>query len=311
MRFDETWHRLRDWTSGQAASERLAAQVLLASGFAGLDPSHPLGGPDGGADARCTKDGRTWTMAAHFPRGQQAWGAIKSKFQSDLDAARAKGCDGFAFVTNQELTLGEREDLTGLAAPTLLDLFHLERITALLDTPPLAEVRKQFLDIDIHAGASSEQVDHLHLELEKTKAHLEALQTGGDSFCYAMLYHFDMALGIAQQFVVIRKGKYVLHDVRLRILDMDSRATVLERPWGEINAPADFLFVKWKLPEAVYYRVFFHARNGSWTQDLILRRSAKAGCWLAATRVKARKGDVVHEQVDGGFVSEFSEPLWR
>ena len=39
-RWDETWHRLLDWTSGQAPSERLSAQVLLADGFSCLDPSH-------------------------------------------------------------------------------------------------------------------------------------------------------------------------------------------------------------------------------------------------------------------------------
>ena len=29
-----------------------------------------------------------------------------------------------------------------------------------------------------------------------------------------------------------------------------------------------------------YYRIFFHARNGNWNQDMIL----KVSCWLAATR---------------------------
>ena len=50
-RWDETWHRLRDWTNGQAPSERLAAQILLSVGYTGLDPSHPLGGKDGMKDA--------------------------------------------------------------------------------------------------------------------------------------------------------------------------------------------------------------------------------------------------------------------
>ena len=49
-RTDETWHRLREWTAGSAAAERLAAQVLLADGYTSVDPSHPLGGPDGGKD---------------------------------------------------------------------------------------------------------------------------------------------------------------------------------------------------------------------------------------------------------------------
>ena len=58
-RTDETWHRLREWTSAQPPSERLAALVLEASGYQEIDPSHPLGGPLGslsGSDAtyRCT-----------------------------------------------------------------------------------------------------------------------------------------------------------------------------------------------------------------------------------------------------------------
>jgi hypothetical protein len=56
-RWDETWHRLRDWTNGQGPSERLAAQILLNEGFTAFDPSHPLGGKDGGKDAICMKDG--------------------------------------------------------------------------------------------------------------------------------------------------------------------------------------------------------------------------------------------------------------
>lgn len=44
LRQDETWHRLREWTSGQTPSERLAAQLLAEEGYSEIDPSHPLGG---------------------------------------------------------------------------------------------------------------------------------------------------------------------------------------------------------------------------------------------------------------------------
>ncbi len=59
-RSDETWHRLREWTNGQPASERLAAQILLHERYTELDPSHPLGGPDGAKDALVQKDGERW-----------------------------------------------------------------------------------------------------------------------------------------------------------------------------------------------------------------------------------------------------------
>ena len=83
-RWDETWHRLREWTNDQAPSERLAAQILLADGFSGLDPSHPLGGKDGGKDAVCTKNGSSWVMGVYFPRGQQSFGDIKRKYTHDF-----------------------------------------------------------------------------------------------------------------------------------------------------------------------------------------------------------------------------------
>jgi len=46
----ETYHRLLEWDKGQAASERLAALILSSEGFDGIDPSHSLGGKDGGKD---------------------------------------------------------------------------------------------------------------------------------------------------------------------------------------------------------------------------------------------------------------------
>jgi hypothetical protein len=147
MRWDETWHRLREWTSGQAPSERLAAQIILNDGFTELDPSHPLGGKDGGKDAICVKDGEQWVMAVYFPRGQLSFAAIKKKFSSDLRVARKVIPKGLAFVTNQELTLAERKKLTTAAAPLQVELYHLERITTILDSPPMASVREQFLSI--------------------------------------------------------------------------------------------------------------------------------------------------------------------
>jgi hypothetical protein len=66
------------------------------------------------------------------------------------------------------------------------------------------------------------------------------------------------------------------------------------------------------LPEQAYYRIFFHARNGSWNQDLILRRSQAASCWLAATRVLGRDGgSVAFVQLDPDFEPQFGRVAWR
>ncbi len=147
-RYDETWHRLREWTKGQTPSERLAALLLIHEGFSGLDPSHPLGGKDGGKDAIASKDGMRFAMAVYFPRGKQTFKAITTKFDSDLAGAKHNSAEGIAFVTNQELTLSQREKIKKPAAPTTVELYHLERITAILDSPGMDKIREQFLDIE-------------------------------------------------------------------------------------------------------------------------------------------------------------------
>jgi hypothetical protein len=145
---DETWHRLREWTSGQTPSERLAAQLLIHEGFTSLDPSHPLGGRDGGKDALCIKGGKRWVMAVYFPRAQCSFSEIRKKFLDDLAGACAHEVQGIAFVTNQELALAERKSMSEASESLEIDLYHLERITAILDSPAMAVIRKQFLDID-------------------------------------------------------------------------------------------------------------------------------------------------------------------
>lgn len=283
-----------------------------ATVYTGLDPSHPLGGKDGTKDAVAEKDGKRWLMAVYFPRSQQAFKHIKRKFRDDLSGVTSNKADALAFVTNQELKLAEREALRKAAGSVPVELYHLERITAILDTPAMAGVRKQFLAIDFSEADLLHEVESLRSEVAQTQKHLEGLQTGGDTFCYWMLYHFDMTKNIAKDWVVIRRGDYPLYDVSIRIYDVDTKRDVANEKLGEINAPAIYTLVKWPLRESVHYSVHFAARNGHWTQQLFLKRSAKAKCWLAATRVKDRSGrEVVFEHIDNGFVDEFGEPSWR
>jgi tetratricopeptide (TPR) repeat protein len=147
IRWDETWHRLSEWTSGQAASERLAAQVLIADGFARLDPSHPLGGRDGKKDAIAWRADTKWIMSVYFPRGPRPFKEIQAKFEDDALGVAANDAYGMAFVTNQELRLTERKGLQE-SVDHAVEIYHLERITAILDTPAMQSVRSQFLGID-------------------------------------------------------------------------------------------------------------------------------------------------------------------
>lgn len=149
------------------------------------------------------------------------------------------------------------------------------------------------------------------LTIDDLAARIEAVQTGGDTFCYAMLYDFDLPESLARQFVVIRKGEHVLYDVRLDVWDLDASAEISRVQWGELNAVADYVPVRWSLEANVYYVIHFFARNGNWSQELQLRRSESARCWLAATRVLGTDGGARFEHIDSGFVPEFGEPAWR
>lgn len=161
-RWDETWHRLSNWTNGQAPSERLAVQVLYQSGYEAIDPSHPLGGPDGAKDAVMQRGGEKWIMAAYFPRGQQPFSAIKAKLASDYLGVGKHKALGLAFVTNQEISIGERRILSETMSGAL-DLYHLERVVSVLDMPMMASVRTQFLQIDPAAPRSPVIVTALSL----------------------------------------------------------------------------------------------------------------------------------------------------
>ncbi len=83
-------------------------------------------------------------MAVYFPRGQKDFQIIKQKFLDDLSGVPSNDAGAIAFVTNQELTLAERKALKK-AASVSVELYHLERITTILDKPAMSGVRKQFL----------------------------------------------------------------------------------------------------------------------------------------------------------------------
>ena len=146
-RFDETWHRLRDWHGGQAKSEMLAWQIIAAEGYTRIDPALPFGGPDGGRDAMCERDGENWVMAVYFPEGEKTPGVIKKKLLHDIKGAKSRGAAGIVFVTNQEISLANREKWEQLDPELKIDLLHLLVVTQILQDPQYAQTREEFLDI--------------------------------------------------------------------------------------------------------------------------------------------------------------------
>ncbi|MCI2254095.1 hypothetical protein L2D08_06930 [Domibacillus sp. PGB-M46] len=67
---------------------------------------------------------------------------------NDLQGVDANGVDGLAFITNQELSLSERSTLKN-STQHPVEIFHLDRIAAILDSPSNYGIRLEFLDIGL------------------------------------------------------------------------------------------------------------------------------------------------------------------
>jgi hypothetical protein len=91
-------------------------------------------------------------MAVYFPRGKKKISEIEKKLRDDVASAVMHEPAGIAFVTNQELSLAQRDRLKRIASPSRLVIFHLERIATILDTPLMSGVRQQFLGIECVDG---------------------------------------------------------------------------------------------------------------------------------------------------------------
>ena len=140
---------LLHWRHGVPVAERLAAALLALDGYSSIDPQCPLGGPDGLKDVICNRDGRRIVGAAFFPPTPQTEAQISSKFADDLEGVARNGAAGIAFVTNQRILPAQRQSLSELANSTgaTSDLFHLERVRGLLDSPRGYGLRLQYLRI--------------------------------------------------------------------------------------------------------------------------------------------------------------------
>lgn len=117
--------------------------------FGDVDPQHPLGGPDGGKDVLCTKEGNTFVAAIHFPCEPISFSATKKKFTADLTASLKHDRGGFIFLTNQNLTVGERSKLEKIAAGKgkRCLIYHCERLRVMLDSPAGYGLRLRHLNV--------------------------------------------------------------------------------------------------------------------------------------------------------------------
>lgn len=236
---DETWLTLRDWTKGQKVSERLSGVVLQSEGYSEVDPSHPLGGKDGGKDILCRKDGMTFVGAVYFPRGQQSFPEIKKKFALDLQGVEKNRADGLVFVTNQELKLGERRELQKVKPDVDVELYHLERLTLLLNVPKHYGIRLEYLGIRVteeeylaFLAVRDEEhyrrfqdvnvrLDNILGRIEKQAADIVGYATGGESIVSFLPSSFT-----GTQRVELRLINFAMHpvfDIHGYYVDLDDR----------------------------------------------------------------------------------------
>ncbi len=116
-------------------------------GYERVDPQHPLGGPDGKKDILFRRDNNIWIAACYFPTTEPNWAAVKKKFADDLGGVKSNNAAGIAFFVNQQLTIGDRKELAGLAMPVEADVYHLERMVGLLNSAKGCGLRLQYLHI--------------------------------------------------------------------------------------------------------------------------------------------------------------------
>jgi hypothetical protein len=238
----ETWNRLLEWDKAQPPSERLASTLLASDGFS-VDPSHPLGGRDGKKDAIVRKDGMRLVLAVYFPRGQQSFTVIEEKFRSDLVGVAKNSAEGIVFFTNQELKLGERTTLSSIAGGITHDLYHLERITTLLNIPQNYGIRFEFLQIAMTAEemlALYAQRDKVYLQqltevtelLKLATSNIVGHATGGDSFPVIRTIDGMFALGV--------EGSFPLRSVTISIYDRAQLDALLATPQARRDCQSIF-----------------------------------------------------------------------
>jgi fido (protein-threonine AMPylation protein) len=122
----------------------LAAGILTAEGFLDVDPQAPLGGPDDKKDILARRDGLRWVAAVYFPPTEQSFPAIRAKFEEDVAGVARHEAAAFAFFVNQPMTLGDRTALEALTE-CRVELYHLERLRNILDSPKGYGLRLEFL----------------------------------------------------------------------------------------------------------------------------------------------------------------------
>lgn len=194
---DRSYRALSFWLGGGKDSERMCAQLASIEGYSSVDPTHPLGGPDGKCDAQLMLGDECKIMAVSFSREPVSFAETRKKILSDCSGISKNGANGIVFFCNQKLTKNERESLSAdLPSDSTCEIYHLERIRQLLDRPECYGIRLEFLDIPMtkedqlayFAVKERDQLVEINRVIREQNSFLNNIITGGNSFPFAKFF---------------------------------------------------------------------------------------------------------------------------
>jgi hypothetical protein len=163
----QTDERLKGYLdTNQLHREQMCLAILaIDKRFSEVRPRHPRGGPDGGRDIEAVfKDNQRVFGAVGFVNqaddSSEKKKKIKEKFGDDLISAISASppCQVFVFLTNVNLTVGEKDELTSQARAKGLsycEIFDRERLRIALDSADGFAIRFQFLSLALSDAEQS------------------------------------------------------------------------------------------------------------------------------------------------------------
>ena len=194
---------------------------------------------------------------------------------------------------------------------SILNLFGVTLISVSYFFAQLYRIAKQ-QRVDRGLRKIEDVVDRTLNRIEQRTDDIIAHITGGDSACY--LFGPTPEGNRWRGLMVVHIGKHPLYELTVRICDLDEFEKIIASRNGFANlAQADHTFSIGSLTvnyarfcddiilgdgDSRRFNIFFHARNGEFTQEL--RCKKVDGAWVFATRT--RRSDVLlHEIVQPDF----------
>ncbi|AZE35220.1 hypothetical protein C4K06_2187 [Pseudomonas chlororaphis subsp. aureofaciens] len=168
-------------------------------------------------------------------------------------------------------------------------------------------VRKQ-ASVEESFGSVEKRLNHLIDELETKSQHMIGYITGGDSHLYFLPLQ---SVGNKIQWLACHSGEYPLHQVTVRIVDLeillgyykpeDQQGFDVRHDLGEIHYGANFALGENAIGDRqrLSFNIFTYARNGKFLQEV--RFEKVAGVLLKALRITRSGGEVVREEIDLNF----------